>query len=204
VSQRVGVPGEGTQEALFAIRGAETLQEAVGLRLVATTGERRQEVPVRLFPTIPNGGFEIDRAGDGKPEYWTTYDYSGKHEQAALYPLISLDRDRPLEGVFCLRVDPFSTTEDGEVNVYPIGSLLAPGTSYRVVAYLRVPAGGQGTLLANYQPMQPTGTADPAGWQRYEGLAGGMDTPRSAAFQIRNAGQTPIWVDAVSCTPVTP
>lgn len=198
-TQRLSVPAWGKAQATFGMEGAAAMQEAVAMRIGVTAAGHRQEIPVRLFPTICNGSFEIDRAGDGKPEYWTTYDYSGKIGLELSYPLIRLDSERPFDGRTCLRVDPLGGSA---VSVYPVGTMLAPDTSYRATAYLRVPDGGDAKLLWQHQPLRLVGGPDVNGWQRFE--LTGNSGPVAAAnnFCFQNLGKTPVWLDAVSFTPV--
>lgn len=99
-TQGVRIPADGRADAVFRLRGTDTIQEAAGMRIVVGRDGDRREAPVRLFPAICNGSFEIDRAGDGKPEYWTTYDYSGKVQMvdesvpAALLPSLVAENYR--------------------------------------------------------------------------------------------------------------
>ena len=168
------------------------------MRLVVTCADQRQEIPVRLFPTICNGSFEIDRAGDGKPEYWIAYDYLGKVGVEKLHPLTRLDADRPRDGKRCLRVDPYGGGEISAVCVYAVGTMLSPNTTYQVSGYLRVPAGGKAQLWWDYQPVPATGEPDANGWQRFEKTTKTGTEVAPVSFQIQNAGPTPIWADTIS------
>jgi hypothetical protein len=61
----------GLEEANVVFHFADwfQLQEPVGIQIVLQSGSAQQRIPIRLFPAVANAGFEIDLAGDGKPEY---------------------------------------------------------------------------------------------------------------------------------------
>jgi len=199
-TQAVSVPAGGQADAVFRLLGTDTMQEAAGMRIVVSRDGDRRETAVRLFPAMCNGSFEIDRAGDGKPEYWTTYDYSGKAQMADLYPLISLDTEQPQDGEACLRIDPNTKSPDIGVCVYPVGTMLCPNTTYRATGYMRIPEGGGAELYYHYQALTPVGEPDGDGWRKYELTAESGPSVVRNDFYIKNSGPTPVWVDGVSFT----
>ncbi len=194
----LGVPAGGDADTTFTFGKLEAMDRPAAMHIDVTCTGQSQSVPVRLFPLLCNGSFELDLAGDGKPEYWTTYDYSGKLEQSAIYPLIHLDTRWAYDGKTSLRIDPYTQEPGHHVDVFPLSTMLSPGTSYHVTAYARVPAGGKLTITGPmYQPLAPIGAPDANGWQQYEKtVTTGPDVVRDGLF-ITNAGATPVWVDAI-------
>ncbi len=141
VEQAFAIPANSETIQTFHFTNLTALTEPIGLHILVQSGPEQQDLPIRLFPPIANGEFEVDRAGDGKPDYWTTYDYSGQASIKDTYPLIHLDTNVAHAGQSSLRIDPFA---DGgiHVDVLPLATLLFPNTIYSMSAYAKVPVGG--------------------------------------------------------------
>ena len=160
-----------------------------------------QRVPLRLYPAVVNGGFEVDLAGDRKPEYWSANDSSGKAETGVVYPLINLDNQVKRGGARSLRLDPCTAVPGAQVDVFPIGTMLFPETTYRFTAWVRVPEGSRFALLGpGAQPLTPVGPPDQSGWQRLERIVTSGSQVEKTALRLSNTGSTPIWVDHVAAS----
>lgn len=74
--------------------------------LVVTAAGRTQRLPWTIYPRVCNGGFDLDLAGDGKPEGWIPIDYSGKLKVQDMYEKVSVDTLVKHGGKASLRLAP--------------------------------------------------------------------------------------------------
>ena len=66
------------EDVLLSFAGRESQNMPALCTLVVKADGREQRIPWTIYPRVCNGGFELDLAGDGKPEGWLAYDFSGK------------------------------------------------------------------------------------------------------------------------------
>jgi alpha-tubulin suppressor-like RCC1 family protein len=196
--QLFNVSGNSETILTFHFTNLSQLKEPIGIHVLVRSGGTQQRIPIRLFPAIANGGFEIDLAGDGKPEYWTTYDYSGKTSIMETYPLINLDPNIKHSGNSSLRIDPLPVSRDAPVFVIPLATMLFPDTHYQITTFAKVPANGSITILAQgWQPLAPVGDPTLDGWQLYAGeFKTGSSVNRNELYLLNN-GSTTVWIDDI-------
>jgi len=196
--QEFVLPSHGETNLMFHFANLSDLEEPMGIYIVVRSSGVQQRIPIRLFPAIANGDFEIDLAGDAKPEYWTAYDYLGHTSVKETYPLINLDASIKYIGNSSLRIDPLPPSRGAPVDVYPLATMLFPETTYQVAAYAKIPANGSLVLYAGGQFLSPAGEPTPDGWQLYVGRwTTGFAASRTELF-VSNQGPTPLWVDAIT------
>lgn len=197
--QPFALAGLGETNVVFHFANWFQLQEPLGIHIVLQSGGTEQRIPIRLFPAVANGGFEIDLAGDGKPEYWTTYDYSSRTSLKDLYPLIHLDSEVKHSGNSSLRIDPLTSSPGTPVRVIPLATMRFPNETYRIATYARVPAGGSISLhMPDSRTLVPEGSPSPDGWQLYAGsYLTGTGVSRNEMYLVNN-GSTPVWVDDIA------
>ena len=167
--------------------------------LVVKADGREQRIPWTIYPRICNGGFELDLAGDGKPEGWLAYDFSGKLSIKDMYPKVHLDAQVKHGGTTSLRLDA-AGAKGGGVYLYPLMSTLAPKTRYRITAWILRPEGGAGGLTCAYQTAQAEGKPSADGWQQVARTITTGDRPGLAPLCLFNKGSTPIWIDDILVT----
>ena len=84
-----------------------------------------------VMPTVPNGDFEMDSAGDMRPDWWISRKAGDRLDAEK----ISLDTGGP-SGKYCLRVEP-GDDPDGFVFVYGVNGAIKPNTKYRVSVWIK-------------------------------------------------------------------
>ena len=153
---------------------------------------------------MANGSFEVDEVGDGKPEYWMTYDYSGKLRFTKSYPRMHRDTRMSHSGAASLRIAPVAAEIKGaKVAVFLLATMLFPKTKYRLSAWIRIPEGGKAAIIGwRWQPLKPVSKPTAEGWQKFEMVfttsadATGMKNP----ILLSNPGATPVWFDDVTAS----
>ncbi len=197
--QAVSLPAGGEAARVFRFAGLDRMTEPAGLHIVVGGQSPAQRIPIRLFPAVSNGGFELDIAGDGRPEYWGPYDYSGKLEMRVQYDAVRLDSQVARGGRSSLRIDP---VKEGKVSVFPLSTMVFPNTAYRISVWARVPAGGRIDIQGlHWQRLHPAGAPDDKGWQKYEGVFKSGAAAERNGMCLTNAGPTPVWFDDVTVLP---
>ncbi|MGA2620974.1 MAG: hypothetical protein ABSF26_25405 [Thermoguttaceae bacterium] len=182
------------QDVSLTFAGRESQDMPAFCTLVVKANGRDQRIPWTVYPRVANGGFELDLAGDGKPEGWLPYDYSGKLSIKDMYLKVHVDARVKHGGDTSLRLDP-PGAKDAGVYLYPLMSTLAPKTRYRITAWLRQSQGGEGGLLCANQMAQPEGKRGADGWQQVARVITTGDRPGLAPVCLFNKGSTPIWFD---------
>lgn len=201
--QTFSVPGFSEQVVTFHFTNLPQLREPIGILVRVLADSPGQVIPIRLYPAIANGDFETDLAGDGKPEYWTTYWDATLRET---YPLINLDSSVKHGGHSSLRVDPLPAERNASVWLTPLATMLFPNTGYQITAYAKVPTNGSLEWhLPEGRTLSATGEPDADGWQLYAGVCQTGPSAYRSQLMIGNTGATPIWIDDIrTCTNSSP
>jgi hypothetical protein len=121
-------------------------------------------------------------------------------------PLVVLDDRVVYQGRYSLRIDPYTgRVPNAKVDVHAPRLNVAYGARYRASAYLRIPEGGRVDIIAGgeYGRMQPVGSPDANGWQRYELTFSTQRSDLHYVLSVGNTGRTSVWVDAVRVQPIT-
>lgn len=113
------------------VRGQEALRAIAEMTATVKVGRQRLELVRAVIPAIPNGDFESDAAGDGKPDWWMCRKKGDEWSYERLHLA-----DGAHGGRACLRLDPPQAGEEF-VCAYPVHSVLAPNTRYRVSVWIR-------------------------------------------------------------------
>jgi hypothetical protein len=197
--QTIKVHSRNDADIVFQFDNLALMEQSVGLYIIVEDGIKKQQIPIRLYPAVSNGNFEIDLAGDNKPEYWTTYDYSGKISMGGIYPLINLDNKIVHNGKNSLRIDLYTGSQGAGVSVCPLATMLFPNATYRITAYAHIPEGGNLHITGpEYQPINAVDKRSIDGWQKYETVfrTGSDVIPLPLIFS--NVGVTPVWIDSIT------
>ncbi len=132
---RFRVPTRGEARGPVRVRGQEGLREIVEMSATVKTGWwTRREVVRAVIPALPNGDFEMDSAGDMKPDWWMCR----KVRDDWAYERMHLSSDAQ-QGSRALLLEP---PREGEsfVCAYPVNSVLKPNTRYRVSVWIKTEA----------------------------------------------------------------
>jgi hypothetical protein len=114
-----------------AVSGQDRLRQISQLAATVKIGGQTVRLVRGVMPTVPNGDFESDAAGDGKPDWWMCrkvrddWAYDRLHLAGAAHG-----------GRYCLRLDP---PEKGEqfTCAYPVHGALRPGARYRASVWIK-------------------------------------------------------------------
>lgn len=160
-------------------------------------------LPLRVGPTVINGGFDMALINEDKPEGWSIF--GNRPDQ------VHVVDDRPFDGHACLRVDPAPTGPNVDQVV-----TLQPGTTYRLSAALRrAEAKGGAAVWVNVRegpgktqttrlelPREDT-TVD-----QWREVSATFTTPPTIMYSILyacNSGNAgPVWIDAVRIEKLAP
>jgi len=88
-------------------------------------GKQTLDLVRAVMPTVPNGDFETDGAGDHKPDWWMCRKVTDN---------VAYDRLHLAEGAhsgkYCVQLDP---PQQGEqfIRAYAVNGALKPGAPYR-------------------------------------------------------------------------
>ena len=126
-----GVTPESEAKIPVTVTGRDGLKQISEMLARVTIGGKTTEVVRGVMPSVDNGDFEADGAGDGEPDWWMArkvrddWAYERKH--------LSTDAHG---GKYCLQVDP---PQEGEkfIRVYPVNGCLAPHTKYKVSVWIK-------------------------------------------------------------------
>jgi hypothetical protein len=187
-SQPFSAPAWGKAELTVKIAGIEPLQAPVHLVATATAGKLTARRLLMLNVPVPNGHFETDSAGDGRPDWWVAW---GAGDSRDVADRLALDPKDPYFGQYSLRIDPVA--EAGKfVRATPIAFRLDTGKKYRVRVAIR-------TTAAEDQPYveiggrRLTAPPEPGKWNILEATCTG-----SGALNLVNPSRHPVWFDALT------
>lgn len=173
------VPGRSELTIPIEVDGADQLDEVTEFQANVHTTDQEIDLVRAVFPTVPNGGFELDSAGDRKPDWWTgeTQPHKWIIWNYTLWDYQALNLDPAAKvGRTCLRIDPPEPGQDFVV-ASPLHGWLRPGTTYRASVWIRSKSGegvyaevagtklGAGETDEQWRQFSTTFTAD-EGWNR--------------------------------------
>lgn len=131
---RFDLPPEAEINLPVSVSGRESLKEIAEMTAQVTVAGQPQEVVRAVMPLIPNGDFEMDGAGDMKPDWWMCR----KLRDAWSYERIHLSTEAH-GGKYSLLLDPPSG-EDKFIRAYPVNGCWTPNTKYRVSVWIKAEA----------------------------------------------------------------
>ena len=128
----ITLPPEAEVNVPVEVTGQDKLREISEMSAVVKVGRQTSEVVRGVMPTIPNGDFETDGAGDGKPDWWMC---RKKVNDAPSYQRLHLAGDAH-GGKYCLQVDP-PQKDETFIRAYPVNGALKPGARYRASVWIK-------------------------------------------------------------------
>ncbi len=127
------VPAGAEMSIPVEVSGNDKLKEISEIKIRVKTD--KQDVVLRrgVMPVLPNGDFEMDSAGDMKPDWWMCRKKGDDWSYERMY----LDKDAH-SGSRSLRLDPPDKEKAEEfITAYPVNSALKPGTKYKVSLWIK-------------------------------------------------------------------
>ncbi len=137
------LPPHGKAELLFTLAGTENLTTREHVKAVLTYGKDQTTAYEVMQPPLLNGDFELDRAGDGHPDWWN---YATPVER--YYTIGVCDAQDPAEGKYCLRLNPAPQSPQALLATTYVK--LIPNTRYRLSGKIKRSAHSPGIVLAFY------------------------------------------------------
>ena len=127
----VDIPPNAQLSLPITVRNRDALGQIAEMRAALKIGRRALTLVRAVMPSVPNGDFELDSAGDMKPDWWMCrklrdrWSYERLHLDAAAH-----------SGRYALRLDP---PQEGEefICAYPVNGVFQPGGRYRLSAWIR-------------------------------------------------------------------
>lgn len=114
------------------VTGRDRLNEISQMKAVLYVNGKRIEVVRGVMPVVPNGDFEMDSAGDKKPDWWMTFTAG---DQWAGYRRIHLVGDAH-RGRYCLRIDAPQKNEKF-IYAFPEDGAFNSNTRYHVSIWIK-------------------------------------------------------------------
>lgn len=206
VSQPFDLPASGKGELFFDLRNVGSVQTLQFIKARLKYGQDETVAFEHLQPPLLNGGFELDTAGDGRPDYWN-YRFP---EELYVDPGFVLDHGIVAEGKSSFRLDPLLT--DTRNHIVTTFVKLVPGARYRLSCQMRRTGHHAGPALRLWSLWSKDGrnpvtdvwlgtqTEGPANeWQKFEKefQAAEMDVPYN--LMLANTGKSPVtvWFDDI-------
>ncbi len=131
---RFDLPPEAEIELPVSVSGREGLRQIAEMTAHVTVAGKPREVVRAVMPLIPNGDFEMDGAGDLKPDWWMCR----KLRDEWSYERIHLSPEAH-GGKYSLMLDP-PQGEDKFIRAYPVNGCWTPSTKYRVSVWIKAEA----------------------------------------------------------------
>ncbi len=129
-----GLPADSEGQIPVTIEGRTGLEEISEMLARVTIGGKTTEVVRAVMPLIPNGDFEVDAAGDMKPDWWMCR----KLRDEWAYERIHLS-DEAHGGTRSLLLDP-PQGEDKFIRAHPLDGCWKPSTKYRLTIWIKAEA----------------------------------------------------------------
>ncbi|MDD5707122.1 MAG: NEW3 domain-containing protein [Kiritimatiellae bacterium] len=126
-----GLPPESEVRLPVEVAGQDRLLEMSEIVATVKVGRQKVELVRGVFAIVPNGGFEMDGAGDGYPDWWMCR----KGGDACATDRVRLAAGAH-SGKYCLRLDPPLPGERFTC-AYPVNSSFKPNTKYRVSVWIK-------------------------------------------------------------------
>ncbi|MHB9022592.1 MAG: NEW3 domain-containing protein [Armatimonadota bacterium] len=128
---KFSLPPEAEIRVPVAVNGQHKLSEVGEMQAKVTVGALKFDLVRGLMPTIPNGSFEVDSAGDMKPDWWM----GRKLRDEWSYEYIHLATGAH-SGKYCLMIDP-PKEGDQFIRAYQVNGILKPNTRYRASVWIK-------------------------------------------------------------------
>jgi hypothetical protein len=125
------LPPEAEVRLPVDVSGHDKLREISEVSATVTIGRQTLQLVRGVMPTVPNGDFESDGAGDRKPDWWMCRKVADEWAYERLHLA-----EGSHGGKFCLQLDP---PQPGEkfTRAYPVHGAFRFGARYRVSVWIK-------------------------------------------------------------------
>jgi hypothetical protein len=193
------LPAKGEAKVPVTVTGQDKLVEIAEMEAKVVGGGGTWDLVRGVMPVVPNGDFEIDTAGDRKPDWWMGRGLGDEWD----YDSISLDTDAP-SGQFCLKVDP-SANPQGFVRAYSEHGAVQPHTKYRFRGWVkRADAGGEVYIAFSGFDWRRLTTPAVNQWEPLEGEFTTGPTHSPMVVHCFNSSRGAAWFDGIVVEEVAP
>ena len=153
------LPPEAEVKVPVEVTGQDKLREISEMSATVKVGRQTLALVRGVMPTVPNGNFEMDGAGDQKPDWWMCR----KVGDAWAYERLHL-AEGSHRGKYCLQLDPPRKGEQF-TRAFPIHGALRPGVRYRISVWIKS-ASATGVYANVAGQVLGIGRTDPQ-WRRF-------------------------------------
>jgi hypothetical protein len=187
-----GVTPESEAKIPVTVAGRDSLRQISEMLARVTIAGKTIEVVRGVMPTVDNGDFESDGAGDGEPDWWMCrkvrdeWAYERKH--------LSTDAH---SGKYSLEVDPPQAGEQF-IRAYPVNGALAPNTKYKVSVWIKAEQ-PQGVYLNCNGLVLGSGQTTPE-WKQFTGEFTSAADPTTGGWESLccfNSSPGKAWFDDI-------
>ncbi|MBI3920328.1 MAG: hypothetical protein HY318_02830, partial [Armatimonadetes bacterium] len=186
------LPAKGEAQIPVTVGGQDKLTQVSEMNAKITTPLAKWDLVRAVMPIVPNGDFEMDGAGDMRPDWWMGRKLMDEWDPDR----IRLEAGAP-SGKYCLRVDE-SDNPKGFVRAYSVDGAVKPNTKYRFSTWIKK-ASAEGPVMVqfagfDYRSLSPTKVGE------WEHLQGEFTTGPKHGYMVVscvNQSRGPAWFDGV-------
>jgi hypothetical protein len=191
----VTLPPDSETNVPVDVKGQDKIPEISEISASIMVGSQKIDVVRGVLPTVPNRDFEMDGAGDLKPDWWMCrngiddgWAYERMHLASGAHG-----------GKYCLHVDPPQAKEKF-IYAYPVSSAFRPGAHYRVSVWIKS-ASATG-VYAQINAQLGSGQTGPE-WKQFTTEFTCGPSP-SVYIALRNESSSPAFFDDIEIEEVAP
>ena len=127
----VTLPPDSETNVPVQVKGQDKLPEIGEISASVTIGSQKTDLVRGVMPTVPNGNFESDSAGDLKPDWWMCRCLNDDWSYGRIHLATGAHG-----GKYCLQLDPPQAKET-YIYAYPVDSAFRPGAHYRTSIWIK-------------------------------------------------------------------
>jgi len=187
------LPPRGKIEVPVNVEGQDKLSQIAEMNARVTTPVATWNLVRAAMPTVPNGDFEMDGAGDMRPDWWMCRKLRDEWDPESM----RLETGAP-SGKYCLRLDP-STDPAGFTRAYSVNGAVKPNTKYRISAWIKR-GDPQGEVYIAFSGFgwQRLQTAEVDRWVHLQMEVTSSETGGEMTVNCYNSSRQPAWFDGIS------
>jgi len=122
---------KGKAELPVTVEGQDQLTQISEMSAQVTTSLAKWNLVRAVMPIVSNGDFEMDGAGDMRPDWWMCRKLRDEWDPESM----RLEPDAP-SGKYCLRLDA-SDNPEGFTRAYSVNGAVKSNTKYRFSAWIK-------------------------------------------------------------------
>ena len=183
------VPPQAEMSLPIDVAGQDSLREITELTGIIKVGSQTLRVVRGVIPTVPNGNFETDGAGDLKPDWWMCR----SQRDVLAYERVHL-AGAAHNGKYCLQLDAPQENEKF-TRAYPIHTALRAGARYQASIWIKADS-AKGVYASIAGRVLGSGQTK-SGWQQFSIQFEQGDGPQ-VDLNLINGSSEPAFFDDVT------